>query len=465
MTSTVFVDLIGPPVNADWLNDVNNVVYNPSVPNLTGPITSVGTATTIVGPIPSVSLSGTISGGGNQINNVVIGTTTPLAGKFTSLAASTTLNVTGVSTLTGGAVIQGLTVGVGAYPNGTNTALGASALASSALGGNNNTANGYLSLYSNTVGNSNTAVGAYAMQGNRSGLRNTAIGLDALAGNISTNNNTAIGAEALLLSSGASNIGLGYNAGSALTTGDNNTIIGSVTGTAGLADTVIISAGTAERMRVNSSGTASFQKNLLLGGPTSSAFAHGVQMYGTAVNGSANAIQWQYSADSTAATLLLVKTRGSSATDVTLVSNNDTVGTIAFCPTNGITVCTTGLVYAKIAGVTSATSLPTSLGFSTTPTGAIAASTRMLIDPDGTLNVYANVKVNQLSAIPAGGSTTQGLTFSSATNFGIYYGSGAPTLSAAQGSLYLRSDGTTTNNRMYVNTTGSTTWTAVTTVA
>jgi ribosomal protein L24E len=48
---------------------------------------------------------------------------------------------------------------------------------------------------------------------------------------------------------------------------------------------------------------------------------------------------------------------------------------------------------------------------------------------------------------------------------GIFYGSGAPTLSAGKGSLYLRTDGTTTTNRMYVNTNGSTTWTAVDTVA
>jgi hypothetical protein len=89
----------------------------------------------------------------------------------------------------------------------------------------------------------------------------------------------------------------------------------------------------------------------------------------------------------------------------------------------------------------------------------------MLIDPDGSVNVYANVKVNQLSAIPAGGSQTQALNFSSTANFGIFYGSGAPTLSAAQGSLYLRSDGSSTSTRMYVNTTGSTTWTAVTTAA
>jgi hypothetical protein len=54
---------------------------------------------------------------------------------------------------------------------------------------------------------------------------------------------------------------------------------------------------------------------------------------------------------------------------------------------------------------------------------------------------------------------------SSATNFGVFFGSGAPTLAAAKGSLYLRSDGTTTNDRAYINTNGSTTWTALTTVA
>ena len=31
MTSTVYVDLIGPPVNAAWLNDVNNAVYGTGI--------------------------------------------------------------------------------------------------------------------------------------------------------------------------------------------------------------------------------------------------------------------------------------------------------------------------------------------------------------------------------------------------------------------------------------------------
>ena len=69
------------------------------------------------------------------------------------------------------------------------------------------------------------------------------------------------------------------------------------------------------------------------------------------------------------------------------------------------------------------------------------------------------------TAIPAGGTAGVGYRFSSTANFGVFFGSGAPTLSAAKGSLYLRSDGSGTGDRMYVNTDGSTTWTAVTTAA
>jgi len=69
------------------------------------------------------------------------------------------------------------------------------------------------------------------------------------------------------------------------------------------------------------------------------------------------------------------------------------------------------------------------------------------------------------TAIPAGGTASLGLMFFSTANFGVFGGSGAPTLSAAKGSLYLRSDGSGINDRMYVNTNGSTTWTAVVTVA
>ena len=82
----------------------------------------------------------------------------------------------------------------------------------------------------------------------------------------------------------------------------------------------------------------------------------------------------------------------------------------------------------------------------------------------GNLRTAGAVVAATGQAITAGG-TTAGLEFSSTADFGVFFGSGVPTISAAKGSLYLRSDGTTTNDRMYVNTNGSTTWTAVTTVA
>lgn len=81
------------------------------------------------------------------------------------------------------------------------------------------------------------------------------------------------------------------------------------------------------------------------------------------------------------------------------------------------------------------------------------------------VNVAGVATVASGTATPAAGSTAARLLFGTTAGFGIYYGSGAPTVSAAQGSLYLRSDGSSTSTRMYVNTNGSTTWTNVTTAA
>jgi hypothetical protein len=96
-----------------------------------------------------------------------------------------------------------------------------------------------------------------------------------------------------------------------------------------------------------------------------------------------------------------------------------------------------------------------------------AAANRWNFYATGTARNYmaADLTVNGATAIPAGGTAGAGLMVSTTANFGVFFGSGAPTLSAAKGSLYLRSDGTTTNDRMYVNTNGSTTWTNVVTAA
>jgi hypothetical protein len=98
----------------------------------------------------------------------------------------------------------------------------------------------------------------------------------------------------------------------------------------------------------------------------------------------------------------------------------------------------------------------------TTSTGAMVAVGNIR---GGNLLTDGAVVALTDTVIPAGGSAGKGYLFSSPPsgpgNFGIFFGSGAPTLSAAQGSLYLRSDGSTTNDRMYVNTNGTTGWTPV----
>ena len=77
--------------------------------------------------------------------------------------------------------------------------------------------------------------------------------------------------------------------------------------------------------------------------------------------------------------------------------------------------------------------------------------------------ITGNMTVDSGTAPAAGGMSA--ILISSTANFGIFVGSGVPTVSAAQGSLYLRTDGNSTSTRAYINTNGSTTWTAITTAA
>ena len=63
--------------------------------------------------LPALTLGGTVSGGGNQLNNIIIGTSTPLAGTFTTLAS------TGNTTIGDGSG-DSLTINVGTLTIGSN---------------------------------------------------------------------------------------------------------------------------------------------------------------------------------------------------------------------------------------------------------------------------------------------------------------------------------------------------------
>lgn len=114
---------------------------------------------------------------------------------------------------------------------------------------------------------------------------------------------------------------------------------------------------------------------------------------------------------------------------------------------DGATSANTGTNKAVITGTSGAVTLA----------GAITANS--------TYGGVGAMTILNATAVPAGGTAGSGYKFSSTSNLGIFFGSGAPTLSAAQGSLYVRTNGTTTNDRLYVNTNGTTGWTNVTTAA
>lgn len=117
---------------------------------------------------------------------------------------------------------------------------------------------------------------------------------------------------------------------------------------------------------------------------------------------------------------------------------------------------TLGIVDATSASssITGGLVVATTLGTAATSVGIGGGN----INAGGTLITGGAQTVAGGTAIPAGGTAGVGQMFSSTANFGVFFGSGAPTLTAAQGSIYLRSDGA---GAVYANTTGSTTWSAL----
>jgi hypothetical protein len=135
-----------------------------------------------------------------------------------------------------------------------------------------------------------------------------------------------------------------------------------------------------------------------------------------------------------------------------LITDSTSISTGAIKTAGGLGV-TKALWVGGLANIAGAVTLQSTLD----TTGAVTLQS--------TLSATGAATILSGTAIPAGGTAGSGVKLSSTSNFGIFFGSSAPTLAAAKGSLYLRSDGSTTNDRMYVNTNGSTAWTAVTTSA
>lgn len=388
-----------------------------------------------------------------------------------------------------------------------NTALGSNAMYEN-IDGNNNVAVGMYALHDNVGvngvnGYSNVAIGFSALHFNVDGYSNTALGYYAMRNPTTGVENVAIGALAFPnMLSGSNNIGLGFNVGGGITTGSRNTIIGgNVTGlAAALSDTVIIATGNnsvrffsdsagltgigtsspAAKLQVTggdlyvSSGALGIATNSLTGYVvrlnktiTGATIAYGVYAGGSVqsdVTSQASFFRTHAVVANSAFTLpnlyhynATQSTIGASAT----VTNqfgfyaDDTIlgatTNYQFYAANAAAVGAAKTVYSFYSAANTATGGGTTWGFY----GAGTAPNRFNSD----LLIYGG------TAIPAGGTAGAGLKFSSTANFGVFFGSGAPTLSAAKGSFYLRSDGSGTTDRAYIATNSSGTWTALTTVA
>ena len=98
-----------------------------------------------------------------------------------------------------------------------------------------------------------------------------------------------------------------------------------------------------------------------------------------------------------------------------------------------------------------------------TVTGTFGAATSVTSLAATTITATGNITADSATGLVAGGASAF-IATNTAAGMGVYIGSGAPTVAAAKGSIYLRSDGSSTSTRLYVSD-GSTTWIAVTTAS
>lgn len=226
-------------------------------------------------------------GPGNDSSNCVFGWGAYAANTIGSANVAIGYQSMAANTDGGANVAIGL-LSLGSNTSGSsNVAVGLQTLYANTIG-MGNTGCGYSAMANNTTGNSNVAIGNETGLGIQTGNYNIAIagqvfnggnvgdnnigigynsqyfsqasdnvsiGVNSLNSNIAGINNVCLGNQSLYTNNGSDNVAIGHGAGYDLTSGNGNTIVGAgITGSAGLAGTIILGAATVERIRCNDLG-------------------------------------------------------------------------------------------------------------------------------------------------------------------------------------------------------------------
>lgn len=430
-----------------------------------GRITAISNASITPGSIGALSATGGTISGGLTVASTFIAQGTASVGGAVGLAS--TLTVQGAVAMASNLSVAGTASVTGAIGfASTLTVQGAVTLASSLSVAGTASVTGAVAFASSLrVAGTATLVGTVNMA-----TALTVAGTASFTGAVGLASNLAVAGTATF--AGAVNMATALTVGGtasvtgAVSLASSMTVAGtaSVTGAVSLASSVTI-AGTSSH-----TGAAAFASSIVVAGTASVTGAVGLASALTVAGTASVAGAAAFQSTAVIAGLLSLGSVGGGGGTAGALEFGGIGGVADFFRITNATAITGGNALRLYPGSTPNGYVEiSSAGKLTLATGLVVASTASVTGPVGlatTLTVGGSVTAVGGTATPAGGSTSVGYIITNTSPpLGVFPGSGVPTLAAAQGSLYLRSDGTATNTRAYIAQTATGSWTALFTAA